>query len=126
MESDRAIHISVGTGVGRFRIGSLINDVIALMSNQFPRTSMDIDLHYQTDASPENIHVYIPEWGISLRFQSHSQKLYMIDIVDCKKLAYSLNGTVFSAEEPATLKSLQKALGPSFPGKNDVICVSVS
>jgi hypothetical protein len=116
MESEEHVVIAAGSGVGRFRLGSQLNDVLSLMSNDFPRTNMEVDLFNKANDSGDDIHVSVPEWGIRLRFQSLSQKLYMIDIINFEKTNYSLNGSLIEGEEVVTLKSLQKALGPSFPG----------
>lgn len=117
MDSEEQVIIIAGSGVGKFRLGSQLNDVISLMSNEFPRTNMDVDVINKGNGDGDDIHLSVPEWGIRLRFQTLSQKLFMIDIVDFEKIRYSFNGSIIGGQdEVMTLKSLRKALGPSFPG----------
>ena len=115
MNSEEFVHISFGSMVGGFRIGSRINEVLALMANEYPRINMNVDLCPKEKNASADIHISIPEWGIRLRFQSLSQKMYLIDITNFE-ISYSLNGTVVSSDDNITLRGLQKTLGPSFPG----------
>jgi hypothetical protein len=72
-------------------------------------------------SSREEIHIYIPQWGMRCRFLPRSQSLYLIDILDTQSCPYSLNGVlIFQKNHKTTFKSLQKVLGPSFPGMTTV------
>lgn len=110
---ERQFFIGFGTGVGQVKLGARVNEILALLANDFPRTDYDLITH----SAREEIHIYIPKWGMRCRFLPKSQSLYLIDIVDVQSCPYSLNGTlIFQKGQKTTFKSLQKVLGPSFPG----------
>jgi hypothetical protein len=111
--AEETFAISFGAGAGRVRIGSKVNDILSLLASDYPRTSYDLISLSMKD----EIQISIPLWGMRCRFLPKSQSLYLIDIIDTKSCPYSLNGaTIFQNNHKTTLKSLQKVLGPSFPG----------
>jgi hypothetical protein len=113
MEEPQQFSISFGLGVGKVKLGSKVNEILALLANDFPRTDYDVI----ASSAREEIHICIPQWGIRCRFLPKSQSLYLIDITDVQSCPYSLNGAlIFQKSHKTTFKSLQKVLGPSFPG----------
>lgn len=105
--------ISFGSCVGKVKLGMKVNEMLNLLVHEFPRVGYDL-VGYSIQ---DEIQIYIPQWGMRCRFSPRSQSLYLIDILDLQSCPYILNGvTVFQSNHRTTFKSLQKVLGPSFPG----------
>ena len=113
--------IIFGVGVGWLRLGSHINDILETFSREYPR--LEFEIMFPGDAGAvetgDDVLVNVPQWGIRLRFQPLSQTLYFIDVHSFKvNITFSINGILVRGQEQVTTFSqLQKALGPTFPGK---------
>jgi hypothetical protein len=111
--------IIFGKRIGHFSLGLNINDSLHLFRERYPRIRLDIIQPHITDCLVEEITINVKDWGLRLRYQPLSQQLYIIEIYDFTKVEFTLHGNVNvgTLEHSSTLKSLQKILGPSFPGK---------
>eukprot|EP00603_Paraphysomonas_imperforata_P003230 CAMPEP_0114419164 /NCGR_PEP_ID=MMETSP0103-20121206/3882_1 /TAXON_ID=37642 ORGANISM="Paraphysomonas imperforata, Strain PA2" /NCGR_SAMPLE_ID=MMETSP0103 /ASSEMBLY_ACC=CAM_ASM_000201 /LENGTH=468 /DNA_ID=CAMNT_0001587567 /DNA_START=133 /DNA_END=1539 /DNA_ORIENTATION=+ len=116
---DFCFNVNFGASVGRFKLGCHINDLLDVFSNEYPRLNLEVSFCEQEDVTAEDIRVNVPQWGIRFRFQPLSQQLYFIDIHNFDvNLSFNINGYVIRGQEyTTTFNHLQKALGPSFPGK---------
>lgn len=116
---DSCFGVNFGAAVGRFKLGLHVNDLLDIFSNEYPRLNLEVSFSEQEDVSAEDIRVNVPQWGIRFRFQSISQQLYFIDIHSFDvNISFNVNGYVIRGQEyTTTFNHLQKALGPSFPGK---------
>ncbi len=67
----------------------------------------------------QEIVISLLDWGIRLRFQPVSQKLYMIDLYDLALRPVAIRGETFGGDKHVTVSydSLHKVLGPAFPGQ---------
>jgi hypothetical protein len=114
MTEETHFSISFGVGAGKVKIGAKVNEILSLLASDYPRTCYDLISHSTRD----EIQIWIPVWGMRCRFLPKSQSLYLIDIIDTRSCPYSLNGaSIFQNNHKTTLKTLQKVLGPSFPGQ---------
>ena len=121
-------NVNFGASVGRFKLGTHVNDILEMFSNEYPRMQLEVSFSDDDDAngSPSergaasrDIRVNVPQWGLRLRFQRLSQRLFLIDIHNFNvMITFNINGCLIRGQEQATTFShLQKALGPTFPGK---------
>lgn len=107
-----------GERVGNLRLGTHINKVVEYFKENYSRENIEIAFPNINSCNCEEIVIKIPEFGIRLRFQPLSQCLYIIEIFNVQKKLFSIHGTVFgNGGIVPTFKSLQRALGPAFPGK---------
>ena len=119
LEDSSCFNVNFGASVGRFKLGTHVNDILEVFSSEYPRLQLEVSFSDQENVSACDIRVNVPQWGIRLRFQPLSQRLYLIDIHDFNvAIAFNINGYVIRGQEQVTTFSqLQKALGPTFPGK---------
>lgn len=121
--SEDCFNVHFGASVGRFKLGAHINDILEVFSNEYPR--MQLEVSFSDDdmsappGGPRDIQLNVPQWGLRLHFQPLSQRLYLIGIYNFNvAIAFNINGYLIRGQEHATTFShLQKALGPTFPGK---------
>jgi hypothetical protein len=90
-----------------------------MFSSEYPRLQLEVFFSDQDNISASDIQVNVPQWGIRLRFQPLSQRLYLIDIHNFNvAISFNINGYIIRDKAQATTFSqLQKALGPTFPGR---------
>lgn len=118
-DRDSCFNVTFGSAVGRFKLGVHINDVLEMFSNEYPRLQLELTFCDEEDLAAADIRVNVPQWGVRLRFQPLSQTLYFIDIHNFDvAISFNVNGYIIRGQEQTTtFNHLQKALGPSFPGK---------
>lgn len=119
VEENSCFNVNFGIGVGMFQLGTHINDLLKLFSKEYPRLTLEVLFSDQVNVSIADIQINIPQWGIRLRFQPLSQRLYLIDVHDFHAaIGFNINGHVIRDHKHATtFSNLQKALGPIFPGR---------
>jgi hypothetical protein len=117
--SNNLFNVTFGVSVDRFHLGTSINEILDILSNDYPRLHLELSFFGDQKSSLLDLQVNIPQWGMRFRFQHLSQKLYLIDIYDFNAaITYNINGCASHGQEQTpTLMQLHKALGPSFPGK---------
>lgn len=116
---DLCFNVVFSMSVGMFRLGATVNDTLDMLSDKYPRLQLDLHFSDQEHVCESDVQVNIVEWGIRLRFQPLSQKLYMIDVHNLDTfVSYIINGFLIrNHDHPTTLNLLRKALGPLYPGK---------
>jgi hypothetical protein len=112
--------IVFGEGVGPFRLGMGISEAVSVLSNDHHRLNFEINFPQPEKVLNEEIIISLLSWGIRLRFQPASQKLYLVDYYDISQRRFSIKGSVFGgggqANSPVTFEMLHKYLGPTLPG----------
>lgn len=110
---EEQFNINFGINVGKFKLGSKINEILLIFAYEFPR----IHFNLYFNSIKDEIHILINIWSLRLRFLIKTQSLYLIDIFNINSLPYFYNGILISqSEHITTFKSMQKLLGPTFPG----------
>lgn len=111
--------IRFGDSVGPFRIGSNVNDIILYITSEMPNSPIEIIYpHHEHVLKEETVIVFV-EYGLRLRFQAVSQRLYVIDVFDLSRVGALMNGSVFGGgpDMQSSFDALHKVLGASFPGR---------
>ena len=115
------LQIRFGVGLSDIPLGMQVSDFLSYLSKEWPRLKVEIVAPVSSLLFEKDVIVDIKEIGIIFHFLPKSQRLYLIDIYDICKADFVLKGETFgksfTSNGATTFASLQKCLGPSFPGK---------
>lgn len=82
------------------------------------RLNFEINFPRHEKVLNQEIMISLTDWGVRLRFQPVSQRLFLIDWFDLSLRRFSIKGTAFGGDaQPVTFEMLHKLLGPTLPGQ---------
>jgi len=122
LELNSAVH--PGIRVGPFKLGMSLVEILSIVKSRPPNGSqIKKTLVYFSRTYPVDrpIILDIQMFGVKLRFEPKSQKLFIIDVYDISKLSVSFQGHMVggkhkSSIDAATLKNLYGILGITHSG----------
>eukprot|EP00644_Phytophthora_capsici_P012619 jgi/Phyca11/506936/fgenesh2_kg.PHYCAscaffold_23_\ len=109
--------IELGVGVGPFRLGASIAEVLHALKSRLPVRPFEI-AYDATDPYKRDVVVDSAEDGLKLHFDSVRQTLNAIEFYDVNRVALKFGRVViFGGEISATFMSVYNLFGPTFPGQ---------
>lgn len=133
--------IAFGVGLDKFKLGMGVSEAISIISADHPRYAdavrmlhilfliiysrcfhrlkFEINFPRPEKVLNQEIMITLLDWGIRLRFQPVSQRLFLIDYYDITLRKFAIKGSTFGgdATQPVTFEMLHKSLGPTLPGQ---------
>ena len=104
-----------GDRLGPFALGLAVGDVLELVAENaadYSRVEVKLGEDHNVD-----ILCSFPAHGFSLRFDSHSQTLRLVEVHDPSRLQLRYKGEVIGGSMPVTLSRVSALFGPTFPGE---------
>ncbi|RLN63815.1 hypothetical protein BBJ29_006899 [Phytophthora kernoviae] len=111
--------IELGVGVGPFRLGASIAEVLHALKSRLPVRLFEIS-YDAADPYKRDVIVHSAEDGLKLHFDPVQQTLKTINFYDVNQVALKFGRVViFGGDISATFMSVYNLFGPTFPGHYD-------
>ncbi|KUF89348.1 hypothetical protein AM587_10009696 [Phytophthora nicotianae] len=111
--------IELGVGVGPFRLGASIAEVLLALKSRLPVRPFEV-AYDATEPYKRDVVVDSAEDGLKLHFDPVRQILKVIEFYDVNRVALKFGRVViFGGDISATFMSVYNLFGPTFPGHYD-------
>ncbi|KAG7396825.1 hypothetical protein PHYBOEH_001685 [Phytophthora boehmeriae] len=111
--------IELGVGVGPFRLGASIAEVLHALKSRLPVRPFEIS-YDAAEPYKRDVIVRSAEDGLKLHFDPVQQTLKTINFYDVNQVALQFGRVViFGGDISATFMSVYNLFGPTFPGQYD-------
>ncbi|KAL4161782.1 hypothetical protein PRNP1_002334 [Phytophthora ramorum] len=111
--------IELGAGVGPFRLGASLAEVLHALKSRLPVRPFEIS-YDAVEPYKRNVVVDSAEDGLKLHFDPVRQTLEAIEFYDVNQVALKFGRVViFGGDISATFMSVYNLFGPTFPGHYD-------
>ncbi|OWZ01765.1 hypothetical protein PHMEG_00026790 [Phytophthora megakarya] len=111
--------IELGVGVGPFRLGASVAEVLHALKSRLPVRPFEIS-YDAVEPYKRDVVVDSAEDGLKLHFDSVRQTLKSIEFYDVNRVALKFGRVViFGGDISATFMSVYNLFGPTFPGHYD-------
>uniref|UniRef100_H3GLC5 Uncharacterized protein n=1 Tax=Phytophthora ramorum TaxID=164328 RepID=H3GLC5_PHYRM len=111
--------IELGAGVGPFRLGASLAEVLHALKSRLPVRLFEIS-YDAVEPYKRNVVVDSAEDGLKLHFDPVRQTLEAIEFYDVNQVALKFGRVViFGGDISATFMSVYNLFGPTFPGHYD-------
>ncbi|KAK9803064.1 hypothetical protein WJX73_005354 [Symbiochloris irregularis] len=115
-----ALDLRLEQGLGPFTLGMPLAEAVARIRER-KQDFRCVEVKYaDQDFMEQDILLNLPEHGMHLRFQAHSQRLRLIEIYDISRMEVRCgSGVMGGASHAATFVRVYDLCGPTYPGEYD-------
>ncbi|KAI9999098.1 hypothetical protein PInf_003784 [Phytophthora infestans] len=111
--------IELGVGVGPFRLGASVAEVLHALKSRLPVRPFEI-AYDAVEPYKRDVVIESAEDGLRLHFDPVRQTLKVIEFYDVNRVALKFGRVViFGGDISATFMSVYNLFGPTFPGRYD-------
>ncbi|CEG37210.1 Uncharacterized conserved protein [Plasmopara halstedii] len=113
--------IELGVGVGPFRLGASIAEVLHALKSRLPIRPFEV-AYDSSEPYKRDVVVRSHEDGLNLHFDPVQQTLKFIEFYEVNRVALKFGRVViFGGDIFATFMSVYNLFGPTFPGHYDIV-----